>query len=225
MNPLRVAFFSSKFCNPEFLDTALSDAGFAVTPCDLEALAALDRRDFDVLYLPGGWYTFAPPLVERIRAFVTAGGGCVGSCCGAYVIIDNLKLIGGRTRRVSFRGRLSIEPQQGEHPILRDIAMPCTRHPDRTWEPVAMTHLGGPLMYPDDPTTILASYDFEGEIGALLATGLGKGRVVAIASHPEMPLCPLPPGDPANAGSGKLPQGDAHQIIAQAVRWAGAAQA
>lgn len=220
MNPPRIAFFASKFCNPEFLDTALGDAGFAVTLSDLDALASLDRGDFDVLYLPGGWYTFAPPVVERIQRFVASGGGCVGSCCGAYVIIDNLKLIPGRTQRVSFRGRLAIEPQQGTHPILRDIAMPCTRHPDRVWEPVAMTHLGGPLMHPEDPATILASYDFEGEIGALLAADFGKGRVVAIASHPEMDLCPLPPGDPANAGTGKLPQGDAHQIIARAVRWA-----
>ncbi len=145
----------------------------------------------------------------------------MGSCCGAYVMIDNLKLIAGRTRRVSFRGRLSLEPLEGDHPILRGIAQRCTRHPDRIWEPVAVTHLGGPLMYPEDPTTILATYDVEAEIGALLAAEYGKGRVVAIASHPEMPRCPLPPGDPAAAGSDRpLPQGDEQQIVPNAVRWA-----
>ena len=71
-------------------------------------------------------------------------------------------------------------------------------------------------MFPEDRSSILATYDADGELAALLAAEVGLGRAVAIASHPEWREAPLPPEDTCVS----LPHGDPRLILANALRWA-----
>lgn len=216
---IEVAMFSGEGTNPSPLTRCLRGFGLEVREVGLPELGAL-RPGTDVLYLPGGWYFFKQDKKDAIIAFVRAGGGCVGTCAGSYNVAGHIPVIPGRVLRCNMRGRLYLEPQQGEHPILRGVVRPCTRHKDRKWEPIAVTHLGGPLMLPDDKGAIVASYDLEGGIGAILAAEIGAGRAAALASHPEHPLAELPPGDTVRNDPAPLPQGDATLLVRNAVFWA-----
>ncbi len=207
----------------EPLEVCLRRFGFEVGYVTAKHMSQLDELDAQVLYLPGGWYTFDQATRTAIRAFVDRGGGCVGTCAGAYNVAGDLALIPGRVLRPNIRGRLCIEPQQGDHPLLRGVVKRCTRHCDRQWEPIAMTYLGGPFILPKDSSAIVASYDVEGEIGALVAAAMGEGRAVAICGHPELPLAKLPDADPIvlqGRDNVLAFQGDASRIISNAVLWA-----
>lgn len=217
---VRVAMYVGEGTDSAALVSRLKAFGFQVREATLANLDGLKPGDCDVLYLPGGWYFFEPRTRDAIRAFVHAGGGCVGSCAGASNIAGHIPIIPGRVLRNDMRGRLFLEPRQGNHPVLRGVVRPCTRHSARAWEPIAVTHFGGPFMLPEDKSTIVAAYDVEGEIGAILAAEVGKGRAVAVASHPEFGLAALHPDDPARPEKTPLPQGDASLIVRNAVLWA-----
>lgn len=217
---VEIALYADQGANPRKLARALRNWGFAVTLIKRPDLPQLTANSFDLLYLPGGWYRFSETLNEQIRDFVLTGGGCIGTCAGAYNVAGYIPVIPGRVLRANFRGRLYLEPQQGSHPILRGVVQRCTRHKDRRWEPIAATHLGGPLILPEDRDSIVASYDLEGELGALVAASVGNGRAVAIASHPELPLAPLPRMDSSRRTQKPLPQGDESLIVRNAVLWA-----
>jgi glutamine amidotransferase-like uncharacterized protein len=217
---IHVGMYHGSGANPRALTRALRQFGFRVIAVRANDLQDLTHPLFDVLYLPGGWYRFDDAINKSIRAFVRKGGGCVGSCAGSYLVAGPIGLIKARLLRGNFRGRIYLEPQQGDHPILANVAQRCTRHNQRQWEPVAVTHLGGPLIFPRRRDTILASYDAEGEIGALVADDLSKGRTVAIASHPELALASLPAADHRALKHQILPQGDTKLLIRDAVSWA-----
>jgi glutamine amidotransferase-like uncharacterized protein len=217
---LRVAMYAGKGTNPNRLARALRGWGFDVTRIDEDALTRSGLKRFDVLYLPGGWYRFGAEANAAVLHFVKAGGGCVGSCAGAYLVGGYIPIIPGRVLRANFRGRLYLEPQRGSHPILRGVVRRCTRHQDRRWEPIAVTHLGGPMILPRDKKAVVASYDVEGEIGAIVAAEVGRGRAVAVASHPELRLVPLPAGEGRRRRRRPLLQGHAAHLVRNAVLWA-----
>jgi len=216
---VRIAMYAGKGANPPRLSRLLRRFGFSVSPVQNADLPGLRDQGYDLLYLPGGWYRFQPPEIRALRAFVRQGGGCVGTCAGAYNVAGFIPLIPGQVLRPSLRGRFYMEPQQGAHPILRGVVHRCTRHKHRRWEPIAVTLLGGPFILPKDPATIIASYDAEGTIGALVAAEVGRGRAVAMAPHPEHPLAALPRSDNRHERK-PLPQGDTRLIIRNAVLWA-----
>jgi hypothetical protein len=216
--PIQVGMFHGPGANPDILSRLLDAAGFAVRPVSVDDLTTLTTQAINVLYLPGGWYRFNEAHTQAIQAFALAGGGVVGTCAGAYVVIENLGLIPGRVLRCNMRGRLYLEPRQGDHPILQHIARRCTRHNDRTWEQLAVAHMGGPIMLLENPSHMLASYDFQGELGALATAPYGQGRAVAIASHPECSLGGFSPHDPVR--SAPEPTDPVVDIVSNAVTWA-----
>jgi len=217
---MRIALHADKGANPRRLARVLRGWGFSVTLVQAEDLGRLNRAEFDLLYLPGGWYQFDRSINRAILSFVRAGGGCVGTCAGAYLVGGYIPVIPGRVLRANFRGRLYLEPQSGSHPILRGVVRRCTRHKERKWEPIAATHLGGPVILPKDPAHIVASYDWEGELGAIVAAQVGAGRAVAIASHPELPLAKLPASDSTRKSGAPLRQGEESLMVRNAVLWA-----
>ena len=224
MEKIHIGIYSDEGANSTKLARTLKNWGFAVSPLKQRDLTAKVLRDFDLLYLPGGWYQFDDSANEAIISYVAQGGGCIGSCAGSYLVAGRIPLIPGRVLRSTFRGRLYLEPQQGDHPILKGVVHPCARHHERQWEQIAVTHLGGPFIFPDNPAHIVASYDTEGEIGAIVAASVGKGRAVAIASHPELAVAALPVSDSSNLRRthklSLLPQGNAKLIVRNAVLWA-----
>jgi glutamine amidotransferase-like uncharacterized protein len=217
---VKIALYAGHGTHPRLLARALRGWGFPVTLVRDEDIEELGRSDFGLLYLPGGWYQFGQKANQAILDFVREGGGCVGSCAGAYLVAGTIPVIPGRVLRSNVRGRLYLEPQAGNHPILRGIVRKCLRHKGRRWEPIAVTHQGGPMMFPADPSHIVASYDWEGEVGAVVAAPVGRGRAVAISSHPELPLASLPRSDPARKGGQPLRQGDQRLLVRNAVLWA-----
>jgi len=217
----RIAMFGSGKANFAPLAQLLERHGFPITVFDVAKLEADAEWAADVLYLPGGWYRFEDSLNRRIVDYVRQGGGCVGTCAGSYLVAGYIPIIPGRVLRANIRGRVYLEPQQGDHPILDGVVHRCTRHNERKWEQIAVTHLGGPLIFPEDRSNIIASYDTEGEIGAIVAADIGKGRAVALASHPELPLADLPAADTARQhDKARDMQGDESRIVLNAVLWA-----
>lgn len=221
---LRIRLFHGEGATPESIEAALSSFGFDVSAIGIGNLAELSSDETEVLYLPGGWYRFDSKINSAIGRFVRGGGACVGTCAGSYLVAGDLNLIPSRVLRPNIRGRVYLEPQQCTHPILRGVVQPCRRHHHRPHgEPLAMTHLGGPFLLPEDKDSVVLSYDFEGEIGALLAAEVGEGRAVAIASHPELDVSALPSGDTVDRAAhsvDKLPQGDVRLLMRNAVLWA-----
>lgn len=203
-------------CNPPRLHRFALALGFDVQLIQRPDLLKLPGSDTRLVFFPGGWYSLKDDQKRAVIDFVHSGGGCVGVCAGAFQVAGYIPVIPGRVLRSGFRGRLYLEPVRGDHPVLRDVVRPCTRHAKRRWEAVPVTHMGGPFMFPEDRSTVLATYDAEGELAALLAAEIGQGRAVAIASHPEWREAPLPPED----GCTSLPHGDPRLILANALRWA-----
>lgn len=221
---MKISVYHDQGSNPPRIIAALHSFGWETVAIERAELANLSPDDTQVLYLPGGWYQFDEVTYRALRRFVSEGGGCVGTCAGAYLVGGASGLIPGRVLRPNIRGRVYIEPRQGEHPILRDVVRPCTRHDKRPHgEQIAVTHLGGPFLLPEDKSAIIASFDFEGEIGAIAAAPLGKGRAVAIAPHPELPLADLAAADVLDRvthSEANLPQGNAALLVRNAVLWA-----
>jgi hypothetical protein len=202
-------------CNPVQLQRFTQSLGYEVRLIERPALLKLSHSGAAMVLFPGGWYSLNQEQKQATVEFVRGGGGCVGVCAGAYQVAGYIPLIPGRVLRCGFRGRVYLEPVRGDHPVLCEVARPCTRHQDRRWEPVPVTHMGGPFMFPEDRGAVVATYDTEGELPALLAAEVGAGRAVAIASHPECREAPLPPEDPFIS----YPHGDPRLILANALRW------
>ena len=214
--------FSDRGANPDKLESIIKALGWQVRRIQRQDLLSLPGSDATLLFFPGGWYALDTGQKAAVQAFVAGGGGCIGVCAGAYQVAGYIPLMPGRVLRANLRGRLYMEPQQGDHPILSHVVMPCTRHQDRRWEQVLLSHMGGPIILPEKREWIIGSYDCEGELGALTAAELGLGRAVAIASHPELALAPLSQDDSLSDVSPDSPRtcGDVRLILANAIRWA-----
>lgn len=222
---LRIGMYCGPGTHTAELEACLRKFAFQVQSIGSQEVDDLSATGIQVLYLPGGWYHFAPEINERLRSWVRSGGGCVGTCAGSFLVAGEAGLIPGRVSRANIRGRVYLEPRQQNHPLLHGVVRECTRHQDRPFgEPIAVTHLGGPFIFPKDKNAIVASYDFFGEVGAIAAANCGRGRAVAIASHPELPLADLPAADmithPERHTAELLPQGDTRLLIRNAVLWA-----
>jgi hypothetical protein len=219
---LDIRIYTGKGCNPQRIADFLALLGHKLTPISHGELTSLPDSGASLLMFPGGWYPIGKDEGAAIRKYVDQGGGCVGICAGSYQVGGYIPVIPGRVLRSNFRGRAYLEPKQGDHPVLQGVARRCTRHRDREWEQVPVTQLGGPLMLPEDRSWTIASFDFEGEVSALSAAELGRGRAVAISSHPELAMADVPSAD--TLGPWPTPEkatfGDRRAILANAVRWA-----
>jgi len=153
-----------------------------------DELPALKPGDVDLVYLHGGWYRIdsEAAAADALKAFVHAGGGCIGACCGAY----NIGWLGliemARMHMLRMTSWAQIKAQAVKHPILKGVRE-RNKGDSRTFSPfIPIVYFNGPFMIPaDKATTMVASYDNEGCFGAILAGRYGKGRVVAFGPHPE----------------------------------------
>ena len=81
------------FARAAFYALALLRLGYAYLPVDGAAIAAGALASCDLLVLPGGFSTWgldagegAPGADAAVRAFIDAGGACLGSCGGAFYL-------------------------------------------------------------------------------------------------------------------------------------------
>lgn len=152
-------------------------------------LAALNPGDFALLLMPGGWYFFdkQPQTAERIRAFVHAGGGYVGICCGAINAVK-LNLLNAEMVSMGGLGPVDIEPVDGEHPVLKDVARKSDK-PWRVYNKFTMLRYNGWPMFLKDGAHMIAAYDMDKKVAAIASAEYGAGRVVAFSPHPEGATC------------------------------------
>ncbi len=129
---------------------------------------------YDLLFFPGGGgYVFTEKAQQRLRDFITNGGGYVGICAGA-VAARTFKLMD--CKHFPFRERGSVEMTLKAHPITDGYA------PDRVmW----VRHVNGPFIEPSKDVQVVAYYNSGPPYAAIVAKQMGKGRVVSISPHPE----------------------------------------
>ncbi len=192
--------------------------GMRFSPVWRDELESLPASGIDVLLLPGGWYGIgrvpgqdqyvvsATAADKRqgaaVRRFVRNGGGLVGVCAGAFNVVW-LGLIDADISRTSGAGIHSLEMVQASHPLLKGVARRAVGRKDRRWQAVPVMRISGPVFFPKDSQTLIASYDWEQRLGAVLAADADRGRAVAVSPHPErtehdsglceVPLAPLMP--------------------------------
>lgn len=177
------------------------------TLVDAEMIRAGVLEDADVLVIPGG---SSPRMAkalgaegrEKIRAFVAAGGGYLGTCAGAVL---------GSTSVPGYRdGMLDLVPYATRSGIARPAADLMIRYTDAAKEILGVgdgarqrvRYSWGPVFSPADPIEgafceTLATYDAEyadrerplltGK-AAIVAGTFGKGRVFLSTLHPECDL-------------------------------------
>ena len=155
-----------------------------------DELPSLKPGDVDVVLIHGGWYRIdsEEDAAKALRDFVDAGGGCIGVCCGAFNIgwlglieMEHLHIV-----RMTSWARITARAVR--HPILKGV-----RERNQSGKGlsslITIVYFNGPFMIPAKPsTTVVASYDQEGHLGAVLADSFGEGRVVAFGPHPEKEL-------------------------------------
>ncbi len=159
----------------------------------------------DLLVMPGGdshleFKTLGPDGIRRMKEFVKAGGGYVGTCAGCYLLLDNSV----------HRLRANMVPWDrtgAEHSLLYPTfslngkgAAALGLKPGK----FCMRYHGGPFMYPTTNVMAEAKVEswgtFESEAcmtgrvdpkkrmygaTAIIGGTYGKGKVFGIAGHPE----------------------------------------
>lgn len=217
----------------------LTEAAQGLTPAaHLEILngttelqAKLNNVDFDMVFFPGGWSTgqahgLGDDGMEAVKSFVHNGGGYVGTCGGAWLGLEFLRLYGDGP---DGQGIPADELGEGDSHVafseeaLRDEFTQLDLSSFANESTLLIHYQGGPTI-PEYKTVlprsvgILASYteDLPSDRGAHEGAGTpaitysvyGSGRVVLNAPHPEHALSESGVGVPIYRGE-----------LAWAARW------
>ena len=173
---------------------------------DGEKVRAGGLDGLDLLVMPGGdsklqFTSLGPEGIDRMKAFVAAGGGYIGTCGGCYLMLDRT---GGSHKRAHM---IPWDKSGSEHSLLfptfrlneKGAAMLGLKAGTFT-----MRYHGGPFLYPCTNAIAEAHVEswgtFESEAcmtgrvdprkrmygaTAIIGGTYGKGRVLGIAGHPE----------------------------------------
>ena len=156
---------------------------------------------FNILCIPGGnMYQYAQDISsegkEKIRDFISDGGGYIGICGGAYFASEKVVWQGNRLPMIP----LGIFPGTAKGPIdeivpypdkgivkinIVDSLHPITQsEPDSIW----VLYYWGPVLIPNKNANvnILGRYNKGNKEPAILAFDYGQGRVFIIGVHPEI---------------------------------------
>jgi len=177
-------------------------------------------QDFSSLYkvilIPGGWaqwYNLWISLYgkERIRNFISNGGGYLGICAGAFFAVDRAIWEGilyddeeGYNAWGEMTGYdLDLFPGIGIGPIneiadfnnegynMSILNFEIENTVLSSYKPLPYTesilYYGGPYFTPDEGAQVelLSTYDYNGE-PAMVASQYGSGKVVLLGPHPEI---------------------------------------
>lgn len=160
----------------------------------------------DVLVMPGGdsklqFTSLGPDGISRMKKFVAAGGGYIGTCGGCYLLLD-------RTGGSHKRAHMVPWDKSGAEPSLLYPTFNLNEKGAAALGLKAgkfkMRYHGGPFLYPCTNAIAEANVEswgtFEAEAcmtgridpkkrmygaTAILGGTYGKGRVLGIAGHPE----------------------------------------
>ena len=206
-----------------FYALALLRLGYSYLPVDGAAIAEGALASCDLLVLPGGFATWgldagegAPGADAAVRAFIDAGGACLGSCGGAFYLSAGRP---GWTGTAPVKPRytheylqtgaaiLNVELLQ-QHPLATglpaSVEIPYYHGP--IYDPGALEHLEegtgsarqvevagtfGSLISPsrlmiDNPVEADKFRDEMQDRAAILAANGPRGRAILFSPHPEM---------------------------------------
>lgn len=208
--PVRVGVFVDKGADcpgmMRWVQLACSSPDLVETYIDGHAICeenVLDR--LDIVIMPGGYsdreyWALGEKGVAKLKAFIHQGGGYVGTCAGAFLLMQ------GGTKSWP---RMGIIPYKNQPGPYRWGSMVSVKYNERATELMGIKagkrrvrYHGGPLMVPGDPIPDAKFESVCAYVGDLnpgsekaakpmsgasctVAGTYGKGRVVAIAVHPE----------------------------------------
>lgn len=185
--PLVGVYYNKAHCMLDDVFRVLHHFDVPLITYTKDDLAALEPGDVDVLLMPGGWYFFKDEVAKRIRAFVRAGGGYVGICCGQINAVK-LGLLNAKTYSMFGIGPTQLEPVDGRHPVLKGVVQK-SKAKHREWERIRILRYNGWPMVLRKGAHMIAAYDMDKELAAIAWSEYGKGKVVAFSPHPEGAIC------------------------------------
>ena len=173
---------------------------------DGRSVRAGGLEGLDLLVMPGGdsklqFTSLGPDGIDRMKKFVAAGGGYIGTCGGCYLLLDRT---GGSHKRAHM---VPWDRSGAEHSLL----YPTFNLNEKGAAALGlkagkfkMRYHGGPFLYPctnaiaeahvESWGTFEAEACMNGKVDprkrmygatAILGGTYGKGRVLGIAGHPE----------------------------------------
>jgi glutamine amidotransferase-like uncharacterized protein len=157
----------------------------------------LTRDNFDVVFFPGGWGSgqaeaLGDEGISKVQAFVSGGGGYIGTCAGAFLGMINMTFLGNVPSGIQSlgSGRVKIEfTDRGFQEISLD------RH---EWGGnVSIWYQGGPVLPAESiPSSVNILSWYRTEVPswdpdpktintpAMLSTKYGAGLVMLNSPHP-----------------------------------------
>ena len=193
---------SSSGHSPEWIVRSMAHlSGFNVQLIDAEDIRGGALAGFEVILMGGGnaseqGGSLGEQGRERVRAFISKGGGYVGICAGGYLAME-----GEKEHLLRICDVKSKSPAYGTSIVEIELATPACRLLDTEKTMRECKYSGGPIFMragsdelPD--YTVLAWFRSEppktkqkpgGMAGtpAVVASRYGKGRVVVYSFHPE----------------------------------------
>lgn len=158
---------------------------------------------YDVAVFPGGFGYFpAKPGAQRIRDFVSRGGGFIGLCAGAFLPLNpcfgikgaGLGMLNADYQHFRERGVAQVRFNPAD-PLAYGLKSTCPgivyalyKMPPQTRKHtllVSMLRANGPLVLAKGATRVAGYYDGSQPYAAVVHGRYGKGRVVVFSAHPD----------------------------------------
>ena len=205
-NPLKVAVYADKGSSgvgaAEWYRIVDDSPDMVLTLVDCAAVRAGALEGQDLLVMPGGsskdeYASLGVEGVEKMRAFVSAGGGYIGTCAGCCLLMDGEK----RARMMPWNSTGSEKDLFFPRMALNEAGAAALGIKAGTYP---IRYHGGPFLWPTTnridgaALTVWGTLDSEatyrGKISAkkrmygsaaMLGGTYGKGRVFVTALHPE----------------------------------------
>lgn len=205
--------------------------GFRVEVVDAQYINGSSLAGFRIICFPGGdMYQYAQDITvsgkEKIREFISDGGGYIGICGGAYFTGERVFWQGAQLPM----SPLAIFPGATHGPVdaiapypdcvmcrinITDADHPVTRlEPESAW----ILYCYGPELLPDDTADVdvLGVYDIGGQ-PAMIAFQYGSGHVFIVGTHPEIEEDS--DRDGITFGDGFDDQGSDWELMRKAAHW------
>ena len=176
---------------------ALEGEGVSCRLLDRTALTADGLKGLEAIVLPGGW---APHQwgaagadgLAAVKAFVNGGGRCVGVCAGAYLLSATVEYDGQKyPYPLGLFDGVATGPVKGlaAYPEWGAAKLSATdagkKRGLELLDGVEVGYSGGPCFQKGTDVTVLAKYA-DGS-AAVVAKPFGKGEVILLGGHPELP--------------------------------------
>ncbi len=205
--PLRMAVYVDKGARNigafRWLEITARMKDVVATPVDGEAVRAGALDSADVLVMPGGSSvdeskSLGPEGREKVKAFVSGGGGYVGTCAGCCLLMESSKGHPDMLHMIPFK----FGPSGG----VSDISISFNRRAEELAgikkHKVDIRYSEGPVPLPSLPVEesdveVVATYNgninpkgdkerpsMAGQAAAIAGT-YGKGRLFVLSVHPE----------------------------------------